>query len=185
MLHHTSLQLHRFYTNYTIHLYCYAGATPATPYISCYAGATPATPYISIATQVLHHTSLLLRGCYTIHLYCYAGATPATSYISTATRVLHQLHHTSLLLHGYYTIPATPYISIAMHTVKQSTSPLDYYQENKKKKEKKPTSPTLIFCQTTIINLQNNVVTLQAFIQPSQYRKTWEGLGMRLVILNL
>ena len=70
---------------YTIHLYCYAGATPATP-------------YNSIATRVLHqlhHTSLLPRGCYTsytislllrgcytsytLQLYCYAGATPYNS----------------------------------------------------------------------------------------------------------
>ena len=76
-----------------------------------------ATQYISIATRVLHRTSLLLRGCYTVHLYCYAGATP---YISIATRVLHR---TSLLLRRCYTIHlycyagATPYISIAMRVL--------------------------------------------------------------------
>ena len=88
LLHHgTSATLATLLHCYSIHLYCYTGATHIFLLLhGCYTIATQvlhhtslllhgATPYISIATRVLHHTSLLLHGCYTIHLYCYMGAT--------------------------------------------------------------------------------------------------------------
>ena len=121
----TSIPLQKIecYTSYTIHLYCYAGATPYisitsrcyTIHLYCYAGATP---YISITTRC--YTIHLY--CYTIHLYCYAGATP---YISIATQVL---HHTSLLLHMY---SATQYYTVLHNTqctslVMLHTSPYTY-----------------------------------------------------------
>ena len=66
--------------------YDYTGNTVTYSYIG-------ATPYISIATRVLHHTSLLLCGCYTIHLYCYAGG--------------YTIHSHGYIIHLYYYAGAT------------------------------------------------------------------------------
>ena len=50
---------------------------------SCF--QTGATPYISIATQVLHHTSLLIaNGCNTIHLH----SPPTTHLLETCTTLV-------------------------------------------------------------------------------------------------